>query len=276
MKPHHNNNDIQDDVMPQTSTNGRRDEDSTSQSDKSGPAVTEPAARLSGNPQDIICGRGLHIMSHLGNIRLHSIVNRHRQTYQVASRREKAALAQRIVDEIKSTGSRFIRRAGDGRDDEWIEVDNETAYKKVGHALRLRKTFPQQKSPQARPVQEIPQHQDSNIGLSNGTMSTALQQVIGMTVAVPHNVTVHHPFTQPAFSAPDSWHPLLRNQLNPIGPMLGLQHQPQMPSPPAVNEYVGWTRKLLPEFGFDATTIVEPHLTNVLSRSTCTLTDAFI
>ena len=162
-------------------------------------------------------------MSHLGNIRLHGIVNRHRQTYQAATRREKAAIAQRKVDEIKSTVSRFIRRAEVGRDDECIEVNNETAYTKVGHGLRLRKTNPHQQSSQARSGQ--------------GTMSTALHQVGGMTIAVPQNALVHHPYRPLAFSTPHSWHPLLRNQLHPIRPLYGLHPQPQVLPPSAVNGY---------------------------------------
>jgi len=236
MKSHHHNNLLDHAIQPEK-TNDRRDNNGISPPDISEGAATEPAPRLSGNPQDIICGRGLHIMSHLGNIKLHRIVSRHRQTYQKASRREKAAIAQRIVDEIKSTGSRFIRRAEDGRDDEWVEVDNETSYKKVGHALRLKQNHPQQRSLQARSGLEMPQHHDSNVGSSHGTLSTALNhQVVGMTIAVPQNAMMYHPSSLPVLSAPDPWHPLLGHHLQPIGSLPGLQPQPQAP-PSAVNTH---------------------------------------
>ncbi|KAL3930158.1 MAG: hypothetical protein SGBAC_011884 [Bacillariaceae sp.] len=235
MKPDHtlHGNRLDHAVKEQADTDEKCDKDGisppkASQLSSSGSAVT-------GQPQDIICGRGLHIMSHLGNIKLHRIVNRHRHTYQTASRREKAAIAQSIVDEIKRTGSRFIRRAEDGRDDEWIEVDKETAYRKVGHALRLRKTHPQQASLQARSGQELSRNHDSTADSSNGTMSTALHQGIGMIAAVPQNAQntmMHHPSRLSSLIVPDPWQPpLLGNQLHPVGPQFGLRRpQPQVSS----------------------------------------------
>jgi hypothetical protein len=71
------------------------------------------------------------------------MVDRYRQAYLTSTRKDKAAITRRIVQELKSTGARFLRRFNDdeNRDDKkWVEVDDKTAYNKVGHALRLRKT----------------------------------------------------------------------------------------------------------------------------------------
>ncbi|CAJ1951358.1 unnamed protein product [Cylindrotheca closterium] len=95
---------------------------------------------VSGSPRDIICGRGLHIMNHHGNHNLHLIVDRYRQAYLTSTRKDKADITRRIVQHLKSTGARFLRRFNDDGDDKWVEVDERTAYKKVGHALRLRKS----------------------------------------------------------------------------------------------------------------------------------------
>ncbi|KAL3927931.1 MAG: hypothetical protein SGBAC_012874, partial [Bacillariaceae sp.] len=64
----------------------------------------------------------------------------YRQAYLTSTRKEKADITKRIVGELKSTGARFLRRFNDNGDGScWVEVDDKTAYKKVGHALRLRK-----------------------------------------------------------------------------------------------------------------------------------------
>mmetsp|Transcript_4592 Transcript_4592/g.10851 ORF Transcript_4592/g.10851 Transcript_4592/m.10851 type:complete len:318 (-) Transcript_4592:587-1540(-) len=126
--------------------NNTNDEDNHSASCTSGgeSSTTNASKRtmvpVSGSPRDIICGRGLHIMNHHGNHNLHVIVDRYRQAYLGSTRKEKAAITRSIVEQLKSTGARFLRRFNDDGDDKWMEVDDKTAYKKVGHALRLRKS----------------------------------------------------------------------------------------------------------------------------------------
>ncbi|CAJ1951368.1 unnamed protein product [Cylindrotheca closterium] len=104
-------------------------------------ASKDAVVPVSGSPRDILCGRGLHIMNHHGNLNLHLIVDQYRQAYLSSTRREKAAITRNIVQQLKSTGARFLRRFDDESDDKWVEVDDDTAYKKVSHALRLRKSL---------------------------------------------------------------------------------------------------------------------------------------
>ncbi|CAJ1952799.1 unnamed protein product [Cylindrotheca closterium] len=90
-------------------------------------------------PGDIICGRGFHIANHRGNLDLHLIINKHRDEYLQSKRPNKTRIIKHILQEIKKTGARFIKSVSDESNvDTWEEVDYETAYKKVSHALRLR------------------------------------------------------------------------------------------------------------------------------------------
>jgi hypothetical protein len=94
---------------------------------------------IAAKPGDIICGRGFHIANHRGNLDLHLIINNYRDEYLASRRPEKTKIIKRVLKEVKSTGARFIRSVSDERNvDTWEEVDYDTAYKKVSHALRLR------------------------------------------------------------------------------------------------------------------------------------------
>ena len=68
------------------------------------------------------------------------MANTYREEYMTSRRADKRRLTKLVLGELKNTGARFIRRvASNGQTaDEWEEVDDETAFKKVSHALRLR------------------------------------------------------------------------------------------------------------------------------------------
>ena len=106
---------------------------------KSSKASSGPSRIIAANPTDIICGRGFHIVNHRGNLNLHLLVNDYREEYLRSKRTDKTRIIKHVLGELKSNGARFIRKVSNGRTaDEWEEVDDETAYKKVSHALRLR------------------------------------------------------------------------------------------------------------------------------------------
>ncbi|KAL3937916.1 MAG: hypothetical protein SGBAC_007064, partial [Bacillariaceae sp.] len=136
---------------------------------------------VSGSPNDIICGRGLHIMSHHGNRNLHLIVDRYRQAYQTSTRKEKAAITQRIVQELKRTGARFLRRFNDAGDGKWVEVDDKTAYKKVGHALRLRKSDQGQHFLKSLYGQPGDGQRSLMLNSMSGTETNTTQNAVGMS-----------------------------------------------------------------------------------------------
>ena len=105
--------------------------------------------------KNIICGRGLHVSCHHGNLNLHRIADRYRQTYLASPRRDKSTIVRQIIHEIKSTGAKFIRRVDGGTVDAWVEVDYKTAYTKVSHALRLRRPFSGQNNAQSALQHEV-------------------------------------------------------------------------------------------------------------------------
>ena len=95
------------------------------------------------NHRDILCGRGVPIGKHFGNILLHTSVNKYRARYLDSPRIDKPVIIRQIVKEVKAEGSRFLKRLDpDGVEDDevWVEVDDNVAYKKVGHALRAKNT----------------------------------------------------------------------------------------------------------------------------------------
>ena len=144
---------------------------------------------VSPNPNDIICGRGLHITTHDGNFFLHQTVSKFRQRYTVASRKEKADITKQIVQQIKSTGARFIRRSDEATGVVWVEVDNDVAYSKVGHALRRRKQHVNNFSNRSDNNQQQLNHlEESNTNRSQ-PMSAGLDGVTTMLAApLQHNV----------------------------------------------------------------------------------------
>ncbi|CAJ1951362.1 unnamed protein product [Cylindrotheca closterium] len=167
----------------------------TSDTDASKPIVVP----VSGSPRDIICGRGLHIMNRHGNHNLHLVVDRYRQTYLTATRRDKAAITQHIVKQLKSTGARFLRRFNDGSDDKWVEVDDKTAYKKVSHALRLRKDDHGQNFLQSLPGQQAgsQQHVPLHSKSSSQHIPIGPQSTVATQSAIPPGVGTHIPPTLP-------------------------------------------------------------------------------
>lgn len=77
-------------------------------------------------------------MEHPGNVRFRSIVGLQMDEYEMATRLEKSLITEKIVQAIRDSDGRFLKRDDGG---EWEEVDQETARKKVGHAFRNRRKF---------------------------------------------------------------------------------------------------------------------------------------
>ena len=86
---------------------------------------------------DVLFGRGKPYQMHPGNLRLHSVVKRHKDRYTNARRHEKLAIATEVVNLIKNGGpkpARFLKLASGGS--YWVEQTTKRATEKVGHALR--------------------------------------------------------------------------------------------------------------------------------------------
>lgn len=89
-------------------------------------------------PNDVLFGRGKTVVEHPGNVRFRSIVGLQMDEYEMATRLEKSLITEKIVQAIRDSDGRFLKRDDGG---EWEEVDQETARKKVGHAFRNRRKF---------------------------------------------------------------------------------------------------------------------------------------
>ena len=84
---------------------------------------------------DILCGRGKFAMSWDGNLFLKAVIDKKRLEYWSADKNEiKREVAISVLKVIKSLSppGRFLQIVGN----EWKEIDNERALKKVRQALR--------------------------------------------------------------------------------------------------------------------------------------------
>lgn len=87
---------------------------------------------------DILLGRGRIHRDHPGNKRLHILIGIYREQYEeCASRDDKTALIKTIVRIMKGCGTqpgRFLKC--DPNSNAWIQVNDDVARQKVGHAFR--------------------------------------------------------------------------------------------------------------------------------------------
>jgi hypothetical protein len=94
-------------------------------------------------PFDVICGRGKSIFAHEGNHHFRNCIAQNAQLYsQARSKLDKGLIVIGVVDEIrrKSTNGGFVRSIKDknklGHPKQWVEIGDDLARDKVGHALR--------------------------------------------------------------------------------------------------------------------------------------------
>jgi hypothetical protein len=86
-------------------------------------------------PFDILLGRGKAHRKHLGNVRMQFVADMYRETYLNASAREsKSDISTAIVQMLKACTGRFLQF--DKGLQAWVQVTDEAAIKKIGHAIR--------------------------------------------------------------------------------------------------------------------------------------------
>jgi len=83
---------------------------------------------------DILLGRGKPFQNHPGNQRMLSLVDKYKERYQAAERKEKHDIVEEVMGIISGSGGRFLRRVD--YENYWVEVNHPIAYRKVGHAFR--------------------------------------------------------------------------------------------------------------------------------------------
>lgn len=91
------------------------------------------------NARDVLCGRGVQVLHHAGNLHLHLAADEFREEYLGSRRDRKREIIETIVERLKATGSRFLKTAHLDKT-KWVEADDTFAYQKVSHVLRGQNT----------------------------------------------------------------------------------------------------------------------------------------
>lgn len=96
----------------------------------------EPVVRDSSiNPSDVLSGRGKLSFNHAGNKRFRDLVNGSVDRYnETTTRLEKATVVNFVVEEIRASGGRFLRR--DETAGAWHAFNYAQCREKTGHAIR--------------------------------------------------------------------------------------------------------------------------------------------
>jgi hypothetical protein len=121
------------------STSSSEEKDSTTRQEEQPQQIIIVSVIETPQPSDVLFGRGRPYQAHSGNVRLHRIVDRHKDRYSQSRRFDKLAIVDQIVYEVKSKGDgggagRFLKRSENG--EFWEEVTDDVAREKVAHALR--------------------------------------------------------------------------------------------------------------------------------------------
>lgn len=96
---------------------------------------------------DILCGKGKPIQKHPGNVLLRLLIDQNSHRYNKAPRLKRRAIANEIVQGLKSnTGKlpgRFLRFCDESAEEQegWTEVSNAEAIDKVSHCFRARRNL---------------------------------------------------------------------------------------------------------------------------------------
>jgi hypothetical protein len=102
-------------------------------------------------PFDVVLGRGKAIQRRPGNKLIRLLIDQNFHRYNQAPRQQKKAIANEIVQGIKSKigklPGRFLRLCGSAEQGEWKEVGDAVAIDKVSHIFRARRNLAQKSSP---------------------------------------------------------------------------------------------------------------------------------
>lgn len=82
--------------------------------------------------KDVLFGRDADCWNHEGNRAFRCLVAKYQEAYHSTKQRvEKVAIVSNIVNELKESGARVLRR--DSRTSKWFEVDRKAYVEKVGY-----------------------------------------------------------------------------------------------------------------------------------------------
>eukprot|EP00543_Licmophora_paradoxa_P008837 CAMPEP_0202458930 /NCGR_PEP_ID=MMETSP1360-20130828/28681_1 /ASSEMBLY_ACC=CAM_ASM_000848 /TAXON_ID=515479 /ORGANISM="Licmophora paradoxa, Strain CCMP2313" /LENGTH=481 /DNA_ID=CAMNT_0049079691 /DNA_START=222 /DNA_END=1667 /DNA_ORIENTATION=+ len=84
---------------------------------------------------DVLCGRGGLTNHHPGNVFFRRLVRLQQESYLRASKREKAGVAKDIVEQVRQTGGKFLKK-DPKNPGMWIDIGDKKAREKTSQALR--------------------------------------------------------------------------------------------------------------------------------------------
>ena len=89
-------------------------------------------------PKDVLSGRGGATNAHSGNKEFRRLVHRHRREYVDAKKKDKPAVAKRIVDLVREEGGRFLQKVEGSPSGEllYYDIGDDKAREKTCQALR--------------------------------------------------------------------------------------------------------------------------------------------
>jgi hypothetical protein len=85
---------------------------------------------------DVLLGRGRPFQEFPGNVRLALLIDKYRERYTTAGRCDKAIISQHLLDMIKESKGRFLKKMTDSEG--WVEVSDDVAQDKVSHGFRTK------------------------------------------------------------------------------------------------------------------------------------------
>jgi DNA gyrase/topoisomerase IV subunit A len=118
--------------------------------------------------KDVLWGRGVQVLHHVGNLRLHLAANEFREEYLRSRRNRKKEIIESIVIAMRADGSRFLRCSKRDKK-KWVEAGDGFAYDKVSHVLRGQNT--------GKAIRKMKDQGRCLQNNSNGQPHTALPQV---------------------------------------------------------------------------------------------------
>lgn len=161
---------------------------------------------------DVYLGRGSYNSWRPGNSRLHALVDKNKSLYDGATnRRTKSRIIQQIYNEISSQGRFLIK---DDKTEEYSEVDEKFAKKKIGHAFRdMRRKLRHSGS---KDREEANSRSPSSSGNTLGYDDTKVPANNEQTMEAVHPIQPDmNPFESPLTSRPPQAHPTSRIKAQP-------------------------------------------------------------
>ena len=124
---------------------------------------------------DVLLGRSKRCQDHMGNLRYRNLIISYQDEYEVASKPEKTAIAEKVIKEVHDHGGHFL----DVYHEDFIEVSDLVARKKVAHAFRSQRRIQSRRKDRTPGGSPVPPEIFSGFA-SDGSTGMISNQVAGV------------------------------------------------------------------------------------------------